>query len=220
MADYGPQNRIVLDRVKAKLTAFKQPDARPLMVAWELIIREDNRRGVLAGTDKDGNPMAPVTYRPKGETINIRSAKASQLRHGQRWNRQRDLIFRGLGPWQVGLHNNLTADEYERLSGPPLAPRGQFSRVISNLLTGHEPLNPSPETTYWAAFGYWDEVAAPSSGGGTFDFLHVHFEGLPLGRNGPSKKRDLRGVRPEGRIKLWEAYEAWKRDHIRSTINA
>ena len=45
------------DRLIARLDRIAHPDANPLMLLWETIITEDNRAGVLAGTDKDGEPM-------------------------------------------------------------------------------------------------------------------------------------------------------------------
>ena len=39
--------------------------AEPLMQHWRKLMEEGNLRGVLAGEDKDGNPMLPVTYRPR-----------------------------------------------------------------------------------------------------------------------------------------------------------
>ena len=54
-----------LGRLGSKLRSLTHIDATPLMVTWMKIIDEDNRKGVLAGLDKDGVPLAPVTYRPK-----------------------------------------------------------------------------------------------------------------------------------------------------------
>ena len=50
-----------LDRLTARLRKIADPDAQPLMIAWTRIIDEDNRRGIMAGTDGEGKPMAPVT---------------------------------------------------------------------------------------------------------------------------------------------------------------
>lgn len=178
----------------------------PLMVTWENIIRDDNRRGVLAGTDKDGGYMIAVTYRPvqdKGKHINIRAKSAARLRLGQSPSRMRGLIFAGFGPQAAGLNNNLTSAEYRRLTGPPLAPRGQFSRVITNLLTDHARLG----LNRWTAFGYWDQVVDKKGR----PFLHYHFEG-----SGRLPQRDLRGVRPEGIEKARAAAVAWMRDMVRT----
>lgn len=209
----------LLAQIKAKLTAFGNPDATPLMISWQLIIREDNRKGVLAGLDKDGNPMQPVTYRPKlapGEKpTNIRSKAAARLRNNQNPRRMHNLLFAGHGPWASGLHNNLSPAEYRKLTGPPLAPRGQFSRVITNLVTGWEPPQPGAKTKIWTAFGAWKDVVSVKG----IAFLVFHFTGQRLGRHGPSIKRDLRGVRPDGRQRLRESYLAWAADHVRSSVN-
>jgi hypothetical protein len=175
-------------------------------------MQDDNREKVLAGQDKDGNPLAPVTYRPVEDTekhIDIRTASSSRLRLGQHHARKRDLLFGGMGPAASGLHNNLTSSEYRRLDGPPLAPRSQFSRVITNLRLG-QPIKEAENR--WIAFCYWDEVVSTSG----FSFLTVHFNGEPLGRNGPSIKRDLRGVRPVGMEKCRNALREWALDAIRT----
>ena len=66
----------------------------------------------------------------------------------------RGRTFGGSGPLAAGLHNNLTSAEYRQLGGPPLAPRGRYSRVITNLLTDHEKLREGVwQVTYW-----WDDV--------------------------------------------------------------
>ena len=84
------------------------------MLTFMRTIEEDNRRGVLAGIDKDGGYMPAVTYRPVGKAkrLNARQKNAAKGRRG---------VFSGFGPAAAGLHNNLTSSEYRRLDGPPLA---------------------------------------------------------------------------------------------------
>jgi hypothetical protein len=210
---FTPQSLLVPGRIKARLNKIANLDPTPLLISWTQLIADDNRNGVLAGLDKDGNPLAPVTYRPvedTGKRINIAAKESSRLRLGQRANRKRDLLFGGMGPAASGLHNNLTSSEYRRLTGPPLAPRSQFSRVITNLRLG-QPIKEAENR--WIAFCYWDEVVSTSG----FSFLLVHFNGEPLGRNGPSIKRDLRGVRPEGKQRCRAALREWTIDMIRAT---
>jgi hypothetical protein len=210
---FTPQSLLVPGRIKARLNKIANLDPTPLLVSWTQLIADDNRNGVLAGLDKDGLPMAPVTYRPvedTGKRINIAAKESSRLRLGQHHARKRDLLFGGMGPAASGLHNNLTSSEYRRLDGPPLAPRSQFSRVITNLRLG-QPIKEAENR--WIAFCYWDEVVSTSG----FSFLTVHFDGLPLGRNGPSIKRDLRGVRPEGKQRCRAALREWTIDMIRAT---
>jgi hypothetical protein len=212
---FTPQSLLVPGRIKARLNKIANLDPTPLLVSWTLIMQDDNREKVLAGQDKDGNPLAPVTYRPVEDTekhIDIRTASSSRLRLGQHHARKRDLLFGGMGPAASGLHNNLTSSEYRRLTGPPLAPRSQFSRAITNLRLGRPPF-PHPSEYVWEAFCFWDEVVSTSG----FSFLPVHFNGEPLGRNGPSIRRDLRGVRPEGKQRCRAALREWTIDMIRAT---
>jgi hypothetical protein len=210
---FTPQSLLVPGRIKARLNRIKNMDPTPLLVSWTQLIFDDNREKVLAGQDKDGLPLAPVTYRPVPDTtehIDIRLKQHARLRLGQKANRKRDLLFGGRGPQASGLNNNLTTWEYQRLTGPPLAPRGQFSRVITNLRLG-EPIKESENR--WIAFCYWDEVVSRTG----FSFLPVHFNGEPLGKYGPSIRRDLRGVRPEGKQKCRAALRAWTIDMIRAS---
>jgi hypothetical protein len=71
MAEFSWDGFADLDR---KLGTLARPDAeaiRPLMESWERAIDQDNRRGVLAGTDKDDRPLVPVKKRTgkyKGKT--------------------------------------------------------------------------------------------------------------------------------------------------------
>jgi hypothetical protein len=71
MAEFSWDGFADLDR---KLGTLARPDAeaiRPLMESWERAIDQDNRRGVLAGTDKDDRELTPVkkrTGRYKGAT--------------------------------------------------------------------------------------------------------------------------------------------------------
>lgn len=185
-----------LERIIARVRRLERLDAKPLMKTWMDIIVSDNRKGVLAGTDKDGDPMKPVTYRPKGPTVGIKAKSAARFRNNQAANRRGE--FFGFGPHASGLNNNLTRGEYEQLTGPPLAPRGAFSRVITNLQPGFE--EPPAGSTVWTAYGAWYEVVDTKGR----PFLHYAFA-----------RRDLRGVRPEGREKARKAAIAWMADQIR-----
>lgn len=193
-----------LDGITRRLGQLRDPDAAPLMFTFCRIIDNDNRTGVLAGTDKDGAQMLPVTYRPE-------PGSKGRLTAGQRNNvsaKKRRGAYAGIGSHPAGTNNNLTSAEYRLLKGPPLAPRSGFSRVITNLLTRFG------RTTkgVWEAVGYWNEVV--NTKGDTF--LQYHFDGDPLGKNGPRKKRDLRGVRPEGVARAVKALYSWALDQIRS----
>ena len=176
-------------------------DVTPLLLNWERQMEEGNRKGVLAGTDGAGKPMIAVTYRPVGEA---RKKLTLGERLGQRPNKRRG-EYGGIGPAQGGLleNNNLTSKAYRQLDGPPLAPRRQFSRVIANAAPGHYPDMTHPGVYYVELA--WVEVVSPTG----FHFLPVHFGGKPLGRNGPRKTRDLRGVRPDDKEKMLKSLRSW-----------
>ena len=184
------------DALSRKLKKLERPDAAPLMSLWVDIIIEDNRKGVLAGQDKDGNPMIPVTYRGMDKPKSARSRNKANL--GTTTGE-----FKGFGPLKGGLHGNMTGGEYRKLTGPPLAPRGADSRVIANLRGQHSTqVGPSGQ---WVAEAAWDQVVSPTG----YSFLPVHFNGKPLGKNGPKRRRDLRGVRPWGMRQARLALNTW-----------
>ena len=197
-----------LDRLKGRLARVEHASANPgpVLVSLMKIIVEDNRRGVLAGTNKDGVAMPAVTYRPKGTAKGTTAAQRNVANA-----RLRKSSYAGLGLHAAGLHNNLARREYERLGGPPLAPRGASSRVITNLKTGWQ----RTSGTTWEAYGYWDEVVSMEG----VPFLHAHFTGAATGRGHRVHLpiRDLRGVRPEGHEQARRATVNWMRDVLRAT---
>jgi hypothetical protein len=201
-----------LQRTMTKLSTLKDLNAADLMESWEEVIANDNRRGVLAGTNKDGVPMHPVKYRPvkpgpfrvgkreKGKGAAQLNRDLKRFRLNQRAGLKRGQ-FAGqspFGPGWVERNNNLTSSEYRLLGGPPLAPRDQFSRVITNLATAHKRVSASQ----WVAWGEWKEVMSVKG----FHFLPVLFA---------KHNWDLRGVRPDGMTKAVEALRNWARLALR-----
>lgn len=185
-----------IDRIKARIDRavhIDRTDFRVLGEDLERIIVEDNRKGVMEGTDKDGKPLAPVTYRTgkaapvqprsiRGNvfgTIDFRRARAANARL-----RGKHLRF-----------NNLDSSTYRTLTGPPTAPRGLGSRVITNLRTRH-----SVQKRVLVAEGSWEKVVNAQGR----PFLRYLFEGTAK-----MPARDLRGVRPWGRQKALDAARAW-----------
>ncbi len=190
-----------LDRIQARLRKIGDPDATPLMATWMRIIDDDNRRGALAGLDMNGNPMVPVKYRPKTPggvklTVEQRLGQAPNTKRGR---------YAAFGSIATAPNNNLTSSQYRLLNGPALAPRGQFSRVITNLLTDYDDSQRSKGQ--WEAWGYWDGVVSTAG----VPFLKFHFDGeghLPI--------RDLRGLRPAGQKLSLEALRSWAIDMVRT----
>jgi hypothetical protein len=153
-----------LNAIAAKFDKIRAADHTTLMLDWEATMLADNKRGVLAGEDKNGSPLLPVTYRPKGPALS--------------GNRKSDRGYKGFGPSAAGLHGNLSSSEYRRLSGPPLAPRGANSRVITNFFTRH-----GRNGGQWFVEGAWLDVVSVSG----VAFLAFLFA-----------LRNLAGIRPPG----------------------
>jgi hypothetical protein len=187
-----------LNRLAAKFRRLENPDYAPLMAAWSTLMIDDNRQKILAGEDRYGSHMIAVRYRPKGPTVHIRAKSASKFRNHAKGKG----VFGGFGEHPAGLNNNLTRGEYEQLTGPPLAPRGVFSRVITNFGTTIVQLS----SYVWEVVGGWSEVVSTKG----FKFLSAHFEG-----SGNLPVRDLRGVRPVGLEKARRALISWLRDQVR-----
>jgi hypothetical protein len=191
-----------LTRLQAQFKKIANPDARPIIKTLMDIIHDDNRTGILAGLDKDGNKMQKVKYRPVGLRAKLTAA--------QRGNQKPNIRA---GIYQDGGGANLTSSEYRRLDGPPLAPRKQFSRVITNLLTDFDDTRRSEGE--WKVWGYWDGVVSRRSkkgkGKGGVAFLKYHFNG-----EGHNPQRDLRGLRPDGRKKARDAARNWMRDQVKT----
>lgn len=173
------------DALSRKLSRLKDPDASPLMETWEKIIVEDNRKGVLAGTDKDDRPMPPLKYRGgKGASAKGRKGGA------------RGTVAAGAN--NPGTGGNLTTAEYQKLTGPRLAPRGANSRVITNLHTGSG--RDPGAANRWFAMGAWLDVVSKRGA----KILPAHFSGLNR-----LPRYDLAGVRAWGQKQAREALRQW-----------
>lgn len=154
----------------------------PLLDELRDIVTEDNRKGVLAGRDKSDQPMPETKYR-----LNRVSRTRARTRK------------QGFGMTRFGLQgDNLTSAEYRTLTGPPLAPRRDRSRVIANFVTR---AGKSGQGRYFVEWGWANVVNAKGQ-----TFLQYHFDG-----KGRLPKRDLRGVRPWGQERMKRALREWSR---------
>ena len=181
-----------LARLKKKLDRLGNPDASDLMGQWRQILAEGNRRGVLSGLDGNDQPMTPLKYRNG-------AGKTTRNRRVPKYGKPT------FGPW-LGRGANLTTEEYQKLTGPRLAPRGEESRVIRNLYTETRYSNPG----HWTAVAAWRDVVSRKG----FKFLPVHFEGSARA-NIP--RYDLRPVRAEDYRYCVNAFRAWARKLLRVT---
>ena len=174
-----------IDRAMKRLRAVAQigkAELTPLLEQWEDVIVEDNRKGVLAGRDKDDQPMAPVTYRTGAVKTKVNARSGGKFGSVA-------------GSFKGGSNGNLSPAQYRRLTGPPTAPRGEDSRVITNLVTRH-----GRRGAIYFAEGKWDNVVDAHGK----PFLAYMF-----------KRRNLKGVRPWGRAKAKALALAFIRDLIK-----
>jgi hypothetical protein len=174
------------DRLMVRFRKIANPDPTPLLIRWAALMDLDNRQGVLAGLDRNDYPLAPVTYRPvsakTGKLVKRGAALTVAQRLGQSPTTKRGRSSR-IGSGELHANNNLTTAEYRLLGGPPLAPRKQFSRVITNY-TQSRPIRTGPRR--WEVVGAWVNVLSKKG----VPFLTFHFNGIG------QKVRDLRGIRP------------------------
>jgi len=171
-------------RLQKMLYAIQNPDFRNLMLSIEKVMDADHAKGVIEGKDKDGNTMKPVTYRG-GNAVPMSPLVL------KRKNRNKETFrnWRFQGPIDRDANDaNLSTSEYKKLTGPPLAPRGLNSRIIRNYFT-HSGFDGK---TYFAEAVLVDILSKKG-----IPFMQYHFDG-----EGRLPKRDLRGVRPEGMLKI------------------
>ena len=179
------------DALIQKLQTLKDPDLMPVMEVWRATIIEGNRRGVLSGLDGHNRPAPALVYR----------------NGAGRKTRNRRVPDYGTTRYTATINDNLTTKQYQQLTGPRLAPRGEQSRIIKNLFVDIL-VKGNPRT--WALKGSWYEVRSRDG----VEFLPTHFLGKWI--NKPfgwfkMPKYDLRPVRPEDRDMCFNALKAFVR---------
>lgn len=166
-------------------------EMEPLLIEAEMILVEDNRKGVLSGMDVHGVSAPPLKYR--GQRIHFPKVRA----------RPAAKFGRVFAQFQGTAGDNLTTAQYQQLNGPRLAPRGEQSRVITNFRTQH-----GQQGGVYFVGGAWVNVVNKQGR----PFLRYHFTG-----RGHNPKYDLRGIRRWGMEKTWEAVRRWAKDILTRT---
>jgi hypothetical protein len=187
-----------------------------LMVSWANTLVQDNRKGVLAGRDKDDQPVVATSYRTSFTQAGYdRPTYVKFVPNpfgGPDWKTNVSGMPReGFKP---GPSGNLTTKQYRQQSGPPLAPRGMASRIISNYLI-------SPLEFGNGQFGVEGRWTSVESKNGT-PFLPFHFNstlvsstqhslfgivGIGRGKNLP--RRNMAGLRAWGKKRAREDLRKW-----------
>lgn len=210
MSTAAPQeNKRSFDRVFNALFRLETVTAYvgPLLTAWTAVLIEDNRRGVMQGIDGDGKRMKATKYRkslrqtaPGGSGdmfFNAQGEAFSNVETPQGFSFA-NLTGQNDSPgFKPGPSANLSNREYRKMTGPPLAPRGPASRVISNYTV--EPLVENGGNTVGVEGG-WDNVVSKRG----VEFLPFHFEG---GKRLP--KRNLVGLRAWGKAQARKELAVW-----------
>lgn len=187
-----------------------------LMESWANCLVQDNRKGVLAGTDKDDNPVTATIYRNSFTQAGYdRPTYVKFVPNpfgGPDW--KTNVSGMPKDGFKPGGSHNLTTKQYKQLSGPPLAPRGMASRIISNYLI-------SPIQGVGGQFGVEGSWVDVTSRNGT-PFLPFHFNsttvsstsgplfgivGIGRGRNLP--RRNMAGLRAWGKKRAREDLRKW-----------
>lgn len=202
--------------------------AGPLIEAWYEVLVEDNRRGVMQGQQGDGSPMKPTKYRlsltqsgagQAGDLFFNASGQAfDNFESGGQFNFG---SLGGVGPgYKPSPSDSLDTRQYQQMTGPPLAPRGAASRVISNyrvnILTGKNRVGVE---------GGWDDVLSKKG----VPFLPAHFFGSQIKTRAPKRGvfatsltgdakaynltslpvRNLIGLRQWGKTQATKELNAW-----------
>lgn len=186
--------------------------ADDLVARWAAVLVEDNRRGILAGLDKDDRVMFPTSYRTSYVQAGRTRAGYVKSAYGYAVN-----VSGGPGPgFKPGPAANLRSSEYRKMTGPPLAPRGEASRVISNY-TVAPVLAASGEI---GVQGGWDDVVDRRGR----PFLKYHFSGTGMHRGGAYAswarrrgvgrgknlpRRNIAGLRDWGRKQARKELREW-----------
>lgn len=193
----------------------------PLLEAWSDVLVEDNRRGVMQGIDGDGNPMTPTKYRRS-----ITQAGAGKA--GDKFFNAQGQAFSNIEISSGFLFANLTGQnsegfkpgpgankstrEYRRATGPPLAPFGAASRVISNYM-----VEAIVDANMVGVEGGWNDIVSKTG----FEFLPVHFRGSGIhnaaqvfarsigGGNFDLPRRNLVGLRQWGKSQARKELNTW-----------
>lgn len=187
-----------------------------LMQSWANVLLEDNRKGVLAGKDKDDKLVTATLYRNSFSQAGYDRPTYVKF------------VPNPFGPvaWKTnitgiespgykpGSSENLTTKQYKALSGPPLAPRGMASRIISNYQT--YPV--SGEGGEFGVEGKWDDVVSKKN----VSFLPFHFSGnvvsttsgplfgvIGVGRGKNLARRNMAGLRAWGRTRARTDLQKW-----------
>jgi hypothetical protein len=194
-----------LDRLRAQFEEIAHVDPTDLLVRIGHLMDKDNRDGIMARLDGNNQELAAVTYRPvsakTGKPVKKGIALTIEQRLGQNRGLKRGKSSR-IGSGESHANNNLTTAEYRLLGGPPLAPRGPFSRVITNYHQGWGQIAPK----VWEVVGSWVNVLSKKG----VPFLHYHFDGIG------QKRRDLRGIRPAGMAAIRATSKKWMISIIQS----
>lgn len=165
------------DRFRRRTTALatlSEADLEPLADAWQDTLYEDHRLCTLRGEAKDGTPFPKTTYR--GSSVRPKARARSGARFGAKVG-----DFGGFGPFASGLHNNLSPAEYRKLDGPPLAPRGEHSRILTNWFSDWGMTGPGQMQVASFLMDIVDIKGRPF-------MTSAHFDG------GSGKVRDARGI--------------------------
>lgn len=176
------------DELNALLDRLGQPPPEGMFEELEEVIQRDNERGILAGTDRNGNPMKPTKRQglAQGHWAGTVLPDGRIVRYYQSGQTP--------GP-------RAPADGGDG-SGPPLAPKGKQSRVIKDLVTAHFENKPGE----WHVIGAWENVLSRKG----VPFLPFHFRG-----EGKLATRDIAGLRPEGLAEAKEVVAKWTQRVVR-----
>ena len=191
-----------------------------LMNSWGKVLVEDNRRGVLAGLDKNSRPVQRTHYRWGVTQAGVdRPTYVKFVPNPNGGNWKTNVSGGHAEGFKPGPSANLSTKDYKRLTGPPLAPRGMASRIISNYTVA--PI--MGDNNEFGVEGGWDDVVSKKG----VPFLKFHFNGT--GRNAGGQylwlastvnhrikanlpRRNMNGLRDWGMARAKAALNTWMKE--------
>jgi hypothetical protein len=229
-------NLPALGRLQQRLGAFVNLDFAPLMRAWERVLTEDNRKGVLEGKDGWDRMAPPLSYRGgsgqrtearmgtmRGVAVRRHKGRSDYTFNNPEWLKKTAPTRGVVAPKQRGAVQPTARTQRAPADrrGAVILPNNNMSTAAYRRMSGPR-LAPRREASRvianyvtrsgragstWFAQGQWPKTIMDPKGR---PFLRYHFDGV-----GRMPRYDLRHVREWGMQEARRLLVQYVRHHIR-----